>query len=380
MKFRLATFNVENLFTRFDFAAFSDSRARSYLPAIVQFYGNFGDGDLSKFDEFKRFVQTATLSQDDDKRQHTALAIAALDADILSLQEVDSYGALARFDAAYLRKLGLALPGQIVLHEGNDMRGIDVAAVVDRNRPVMSRSHSGVTGSWIDNTASGVALLDRYPDAATLARRMRGQRIFRRDCLELEAHFRNGSGSIDRRVSVFNCHFKSMGGGDRKDSIAIRRLEAIAVREIIARKFADEPEPLWAVTGDLNDYRQVIKVRKALLPDGRRVEDIVILDADDPSGVDPLLADGFGINLLAALPPEDRWTHFYSGAHHKTQLDYIIVSPALAAMQRGQAEVVRAGMPYRVPNSAGVPRYPRVGWDRPKASDHCPMVAEFDIR
>jgi hypothetical protein len=29
--------------------------------------------------------------------------------------------------------------------------------------------------------------------------------------------------------------------------------------------------------------------------------------------------------------------------------------------------------------SARNDRYPRVGWDRPKASDHCPVVVELDI-
>ena len=42
MGLRLATFNVENLFTRFDFSAFSDRFNEKYLPPIVQFYGESG--------------------------------------------------------------------------------------------------------------------------------------------------------------------------------------------------------------------------------------------------------------------------------------------------------------------------------------------------
>ena len=48
-------------------------------------------------------------------------------------------------------------------------------------------------------------------------------------------------------------------------------------------------------------------------------------------------------------------------------------------------EIVRRGLPYRVPvrarNPDGTPfeRYPRVGFDRPKASDHCPVVIELEI-
>ena len=151
-------------------------------------------------------------------------------------------------------------------------------------------------------------------------------------------------------------------------------------REIITRKFEGHATALWAIVGDLNDAEGFRFVSKVENSDGSFDETQKDRNASgfDTAGVTPILFDDFGVNLLSALSEEDRWTHYYSGGRHKTQLDYIITSTALAARLRGTPEVIRAGMPYRVPN-LDVPRYPRIGWDRPKASDHCPVVAEFDI-
>ena len=72
------------------------------------------------------------------------------------------------------------------------------------------------------------------------------------------------------------------------------------------------------------------------------------------------------------------------------QLDYLLVSPALKDRVR-DVQIIRRGLPYRVPLDPRDPdrtipklastadRYPRVGWDRPKASDHCPLVIELDL-
>ncbi len=370
VKLRLATFNIENLFTRHDFNAFLKgprSREARYLAPIAQFFANYGDGDLTDFGDFKQLIQTASVAQDDDKRQHTALALAQLNADVVAFQEVDSFDALKRFLSAYYGKLGEKPYRHVALHEGNDMRGIDVAVAAHDDWPFYTRSHADLTPSWVDNTASGEALLDQFPKAKSKASKLARKRIFRRDCLEIVL--------TKAPVTVFNCHFKSMGGG-RDDSMGMRQLEAITVREIINRKFDNPADALWCVVGDLNDYQQVIKVRKELDANGNQVEDVVV---ENESGVDPLLADGFGVNLAQNLADADRWTHYYASGRHKTQLDYIIASPALAAKMVGQPEIVRMGMPHRVPNSAHIPRFPRIGWDRPKASDHCPLVVEFRV-
>lgn len=371
-KLRLATFNIENLFTRLDFNSFlkgPKSREARYLDPIVQFLANYGDGDLTGFDDFRELVRVATISQDDDKRQHTALALAELDADVVALQEVDSFDALRRFMSSYYAKLGKSNFRHLVLHEGNDMRGIDVAVMSQSDWPLYTRSHADLTPAWVDNTPTGVALLDEFEEAKKKRNALGNKRIFRRDCVEVVLT------KAVEDVHVFNCHFKSMGGG-RGKSLGMRQLEAITVREIIQRKFADPAAALWAVVGDLNDYKTVIKVRAGLDQNGNRIEEVADGGA---SGVDPLLFDGFGINLLEKLPATDRWTHYYAGEQHKTQLDYIIVSPGLAQKLVGLPSIIRRGMPHRVPNLDPAIRYPRVGWDRPKASDHCPVVAEFRI-
>jgi len=382
---RLCTFNVENLFRRFDFSAFTEARSRNYLPPVVNFLADFNDGDLSQFQEFKKLMENASVAQMDDHRQHTALALTAANAQIYCLQEVDSLDAMTRFWDNYVSKIGrLSDFDHAILQDGNDPRGIDVAAMARDITPVYARSHASLTRG--DLTASdtrypaGMELLQRFPLAMEKSKDLSG-RIFRRDALELEVE---KSGWPDR-VTIFNCHFKSMGGRS-PNKIGMRQLEAITVRAILERKFEDPAKALWVICGDLNSYRGAVTYAK----DGTETLKLEAADGDGDgttelpgkgrSGLDPLLADGFGVDLLADLDPLDRWTHFYAADRHKTQLDHIIASPAMARRQVGPVEVIRSGMPFRVPATDDIARYPRIGWDRPKASDHCPVVVEFRAR
>ncbi|MBN9251202.1 MAG: endonuclease, partial [Mesorhizobium sp.] len=60
----------------------------------------------------------------------------------------------------------------------------------------------------------------------------------------------------------------------------------------------------------------------------------------------------------------------------------ILLSKGLAAQNASAVpDIIRNGQPFRTPFPPGqeVERFPRAGWDRPKAPDHCPVAVTLDI-
>lgn len=382
MEFRLCTFNVENLFNRFDFTTLLDDAGDRPMPALIDFVSDFAQGDYARFNEFRQIVQRSRRSQELEKRQQAAEVMAEAKAQMYLVQEVDNFDALNRFTDGFLfEATRTAFPNR-VLHEGNDTRGIDVAAFAVQDLPFYSRSHAWKRPEWVRESDSGEALLKRYPRASTQATQLQRQthhhaaaRIFRRDCLEIVLPV-NG-----QLVTLFNCHFKSMGGNkdDGDGGVGLRQLEAITVREIIQRNFSDPAGALWAICGDLNDAQRHRKVSERENRDGSFDEDEISAppSGQTETGLDPLLEDGFGVDISAQIPAAERWSHYFAKQRTKSQLDYIITSPALAEKLTGTPHFIRTGQPKRVPNTSDTPRLSRIGWDRPKASDHCPLVASF---
>ena len=190
----------------------------------------------------------------------------------------------------------------------------------------------------------------------------RTKTIFRRDCLEVDVE----TGGTP--LTLYICHFKSMQalspcGDARGETAPIRFAEANAVRRIIERRFGGHAAGAnWMICGDLNDYYEIDGI-----PDAK-------------TSLAPLLADNFAVNVMERRPAEDRWTHYHPGSDQHAQLDYILLSPRLAAANPDAVpEIIRKGQPYRVPRLENEQRYPRIGWERPKASDHCPVVIQIDV-
>ncbi len=365
MRLRIATFNIENLIARHQFGA-------AYRPDAAAALSLFDTGSQSVREAVERSL-AAVL--EDDKRQATALAIAETDADILCLQEVDSLAVMEAFFANYVHRVAAKRYGHFRLVEGNDRRGIDVGFACRRTLVGEANAIRVQT-----NRDASFAALGVYNAEIAALGILDSAKVFHRDCLEVEIDLPGGP------LVVFLCHLKSMNNGradGREATHAVRSAEARAVRALVERRFGTRwREALWVIAGDLNDYAHVIS-------EGRRTP-------IGPVGITPLTED-FAVSAIELLPETERWTHFrryWSEARGALvedymALDYLLMSPALAR-RRPKVEIIRRGLPYRVPLDpyAGPKsiaelattgdRYPRIGWDRPKASDHCPLVVEID--
>lgn len=370
MSLRLATFNVENLMNRFDFSGFRNALNQDRVLSLYQ---------IKDEAEYRQYEAARTIAHTDDARQLSALAIAATRADILCLQEVDNMEALRAFEYGYLFKMVGHGYRDKYTTPGNDGRGIDVAVMVRsetaHGQPidfVRMQSHAHLTYDDLDLYHDDLAQLGEKPH----------ERIFRRDCLELDLKVGG------KPITIYSVHFKSMGGPPRngKDSrmstMPIRMAEAAAVRKIIENRFGREhaPDKRWAICGDLNDYREKVLVEGDIfLNFGFRPVQ------EDISCVDVLTAGDFCENVVERRPELDRWTLYHTrgpAERHLCQLDYILLSESWASSNpTAIPDIVRNGQPMRTPFPPGqeVPHFPRVGWDRPKASDHCPVVVELAI-
>ncbi|MBE7184970.1 MAG: endonuclease/exonuclease/phosphatase family protein [Methylobacterium mesophilicum] len=369
MPFRLATFNVENLLRRFDFSGFRNEFNEDRVLSLFE---------IEDERQFRELEQARAVAATDDTRQLTALAIAATRADIVCLQEVDDLEALEAFERNYLfRMVGEGYRHKFV-SMGNDMRGIDVAVMLRERTAagepiefVSSESFSRVTFEELGLLTPELESLNFHPR----------DRIFRRDCFQVE--LRIGG----RPLTLFVVHLKSMTGNrngltGREASMPLRRAEALAVRHLIEKRFGKEgcARAHWAICGDFNDYRERVVVSGDEL-----LGDVFTPVREASPALDVLLADGFAVNLAERRPVLDRWTLFHSRGpreRHLCQLDYILASPALAdANPDAVPAIIRNGQPWRTPFPAGqeVQRFPRIGWDGPKASDHCPVAVSLEM-
>ena len=191
---RVATFNVNNLFSRWTFAAdLPRTVADAALPVLhadskeaaagtVTMDGQTAGGDVVRIvlpggqeltGILRTFAGRLVSGKDPKARAWIARRIAVLDADVLCLQEVEDQDTLDTFCREDLAALGVDYPYRVVV-EGNDPRRIDVA--------ICSRAPIERISSW------------RYWDG----------RVFSRDLLQVAVRAPDG-----KSLNVFVNHLKS---------------------------------------------------------------------------------------------------------------------------------------------------------------------------
>ncbi len=369
MSLRIATFNVENLMHRFDYSGFRNQLNQDRTLSLFE---------IKDEAEYRLLEQARMIAHTDDTRQLTALAIAETRSDIICLQEVDDVEALRAFEYGYLFKMVGEGYRNKYTSTGNDVRGIDVAVMM------REETRQGEPIEFVRMSSYAHVTYEEFglhtPELDGLGNKP-FERIFRRDCLEIDVKVGG------RPLTIYSVHFKSMGSprnglSGRDATMPVRIAEAKAVRQIIEARFGKEHAAgkRWMICGDLNDYRERIVIG------GDGYPDYTFAPVEEAqSSVDVLLAEGFCENLVARRPALDRWTLYHTRGpqeRHLCQLDYLLASPALAkANAAAVPDIVRRGQPWRTPFPPGqaVDRYPRTGWDRPKASDHCPVAVTLDI-
>ena len=353
MSLRIATFNVENPMSRFDYSGYRNELRQDRTLSLY---------DIRDENEFRQLERARAIAHTDDARQLTALAIAETHADVICLQEVDNIEALNAFEHGYLFKMVGRGYRRKYHTSGNDSRGIDVAMMMrDETRHgeeiefVRMTGHAHVTYEDFDLHNKALTETGNEPH----------ERIFRRDCV----------------------HFKSMGSPrdgapGREFTMPVRIAEARAVRRIIEDRFGrgKTASKRWIVCGDMNDYQERVVV------DGDGLAGYGFASVrENLSSLDVFSNDGFAVNSVERLPEPERWTLYHTKGpeeRHLCQPDYIWLSPRLAEFNgKARPDIIRGGQPWRtlMPPGQEVERYPRTGWDRPKASDHCPVAITLDL-
>jgi endonuclease/exonuclease/phosphatase family metal-dependent hydrolase len=255
--------------------------------------------------------------------QNTARVIDAVDADVLCLVEVEDRLTLDRYhddilvDGGFLTAKARRYRHNLLV-DGNDLRGIDVG--------LYSRFLISCVYSHIDDTyTSG----------------NRDYEIFSRDCPEFCVELPSGD-----TLWVLVNHLKSKGYGSTQSNNRKRERQAERIKEIL--KGYDLTRDLVVVAGDFNDT-----------PDS------------DP--LQPVLTVPHLYSVLDTLPEDQRWT--YKGGD---QIDYLLVSQPLRDAL-GQVGVERRGIYRQAAVGNPAEMFPEVEGVATQASDHGAVWADVNL-
>jgi endonuclease/exonuclease/phosphatase family metal-dependent hydrolase len=245
-------------------------------------------------------------------------SIRAVNPDILALEEMGSTNALLELRAA-LKRDGLDFP------YWEHVEGFDtnIHVCVLSKLPFITRTPHTNDSFLLDG------------------RRFRVSRGFAEVEIRVAGNF---------TFTLFAAHLKSRRPSAEADEAELRLEEAKILRGLVDAKLARDPDANFVVLGDFNDVknsdstREIIGRGKFKLTDTRPAE----RNGDTDANENPRYA-----------PRNVTWTHYYGVEDSYSRIDYILLSPAMAA--------------HWLRNETYIATVPNWG----TGSDHRPIVAAF---
>lgn len=346
---RIATYNCENLFSR-PRIFFAKSRRPSELlervadlnyelslpvfdkkridqlkrelrgyARIIEVRGRIDNKHTHGSDDWIGWVEFVRNSAEDMAVRNTAKVIAEVNADIICLMEVESRPQLKRFHNAilypkFLKPAGRDRYRELMLIDGNDHRGIDVA-VMSRHPITYLKSHVHERTQYFGRNVP----------------------LFSRDCLQVGVQVPDGP-----EVHLLINHFKSQRRIKPQDERAEQRRHAQASRVMeLAESFNLDQEHV-VVAGDLNS-------------------------PIDAWSLSPLTEHDQLYNLNLEHPPKKRGT--FQGK--EAQLDYMFISDGL------KRHFVKSGIERRGIYARNIDSFSTVTSKKTEASDHALVWGDF---
>lgn len=290
---KLATFNLNNLFSRFNFKATINQIQNG--SASIEYKFTAGD-DI----QFKTFKGSLIKAQPASKTKKIAsrILLPAMDADVLAVQEVENIEILKEFNKLNLSNL---YPHRVLI-EGNDPRFIDVG--------VLSKLPIGAVTSF--QTAEHAAKPNK--------------RVFGRDLLEIEILNEQRTKVL---FTLYNTHLKSHfgdddGGGQGKvKNDERRRQQADVMQQIIGKRMKKTSR--YAVVGDMNDPPNSDPLKSLRKIDGQNMFNALT----NPTEVGQMKDE----TNPADNPTTTAWTHRFKASGnppHHLLFDHIWLSPKLS--------------------------------------------------
>lgn len=293
MTITVGTFNLNNLFSRFNFKGAINEIKKAGAASGMTIKYEFTDPENYRIRTFRgKLVQ----KKDQKKTKKVAERILAMNVDVLAVQEVEDIDILKSFNTNHLG----GLYDYQVLIEGNDPRFIDVG--------FLSKFPIGAITSF------QTAVHPNTPNKT----------VFGRDLLEAEIL---NQARTKRLFTIFNNHLKSHfgdddNGGQGKTKNDLRRKQqAEMVRTIVSKRMAKNSK--YIIVGDMNDPLGSPSLRPFETIDGNQMFNAL----NNPAETRPPKTETVGPG-----PQTPAWTyrHKESGKPATHSLfDQIWLSPAL---------------------------------------------------